>query len=387
MTKVNSTPSRRARKPIKPKKPHKDFPLFPHATRRWAKKIRGKLWYFGAWEDPQGALERWLAQKDDLLAGRIPRDRVSKTGVTLRELCNKFLTTKTLKVESGELSPHSFRDYHATCARLIDALGAGRLLIDIEPEDFEKLRAAMAKTWGKVRLGNKINEARVVFNYAYKNKLLDRPMVYGDGFSRPSKKTLRQERQRKDKKRFAAEELRTMIDGASQPLKSMLMLAINAGLGNEDVGRLPMKALDLEGGWLDYPRPKTAIVRRCPLWPETVACIKEWLSTRPTPKSEADATLVFVTAKGGSWAKSTTDNPVSKETRKLLNRLSLNGHRNFYAIRHTFSTESGGAKDPLATDFLMGHANETIREAYDEGIADDRLVAVVNFVRRWLFGS
>ncbi len=52
-------------------KPRPDFPLFPHATGRWAKKVRGKLRYFGkVADDPHGekALDLWLAQKDALLA-------------------------------------------------------------------------------------------------------------------------------------------------------------------------------------------------------------------------------------------------------------------------------------------------------------------------------
>jgi hypothetical protein len=74
MSKENSTTSAGADKPTdthetpaagkaaKPSKPYPDFPLFPHATRRWAKKIKGQIHYFGPWDDPNGALARYLEQ-------------------------------------------------------------------------------------------------------------------------------------------------------------------------------------------------------------------------------------------------------------------------------------------------------------------------------------
>jgi hypothetical protein len=116
----------------RPSKPYPDFPLFPHATGRWAKKIRGRFAFFGPWEDPMGALDRYLAQRDDLYAGRVPRPNPpgetapagpspatnrngSASNPTVRDLVNHFLTAKQRRIESGEMGQRAFSDYHAAC--------------------------------------------------------------------------------------------------------------------------------------------------------------------------------------------------------------------------------------------------------------------------------
>ena len=259
---------------------------------------------FGPWADPDAALRKYLEQKDRLHAGLVPRDAAGS--MTLRDLCNRFMTTKTMLRDAGELSIHSWRDYYTVCSRLIDGLGPDRLLADIQPADFERLRAAWARKWGPVRLGNEINKTRVLFNYGYKNGMLDRPIRYGEGFKRPSRRLLRLARAAKGLRMFEADELRRVIEAADQPLQSMILLGINCALGNSDVGHLPINALDLDHGWLTYPRPKTGITRHCPLWPETVAALRSWLNQRPAPMTAAGNDLVFVTSQGGTWTKATS---------------------------------------------------------------------------------
>lgn len=382
MTKLHSTRTPTAGKPAKP---YPDFPLFPHATRRWAKKIRGRMHYFGPWDDPDGALQKYLDQKDALHRGLTPAD--TREGLTVFLLCGKFLTTKKRMMEAGELSVHSYRDYTKVCKRLIKMFGKARLVVDLRPDDFERLRTKLAKTYGPVRLGNEINRTRIVFNYGLKSGLIDKPMVYGEGFRRPTKKTLRKHRQEQGPKMFQADEIRRMLDAAKQPLKAMILLGVNCGFGNSDVGTLPLDAVNLDTAWLNYARPKTGIDRRCPLWSETVAALKEWLVMRPDPKNMEHAGLVFITAKGDGWAKATSDNPVSKETRKLLDRIGVNGHRSFYCLRHTLQTIGDEARDFLAVRHIMGHVGADIADAYREKVSDDRLRAVAEHVRSWLFSK
>ncbi len=285
------------------------------------------------------------------------------------------------------MSPHTWKAYHEVCAELVETFGRDRLLTDLLPEDFEKLRARWAAIWGAERLATEINRARTVFNFAWKNGMVSAPMRSGEGFKRPSKKVLRLNKAEKGPMMFEADEMRRMINNAAQPMKSMLLLAINAGLGNNDIAQLPLKALEIKHGWLNYPRPKTGIMRRCPLWLETLASLREWLSQRPQPKAEADAAILFLTVRGHTWAKNISDRPITHECRKLLDKLGINGTRNFYAIRHTFETFAGESKDQVAVDAIMGHVDGSMASVYRERISDERLVAVSEHVRAWLFAK
>ena len=383
---AHSTRPKRAKKPAKPRP---DFPLFPHANGRWAKKVRQRLIYFGSWaDDLKGvrALNLWLDEKDALLAGRTPR--VSADGLTVRDLGNTFLTAKEQQRDAGDIAARTFAEYLGTCTMVVGAFGKKRLVVDLAADDFGLLRATLAKRYGVHRLANEIQRVRTLFKFAFDAGLIERPVRVGPTFKKPSARIMRAHRQKNGPRMFEASELRTILDAAPQPLQAMILLGINCGFGNHDCGTLPKSALDLSKAWVDYPRPKTAIERRCPLWPETVIALREAISGRAGPKDQGDAGLVFLTKYGQPWAKETTDNPVTKEFRKLLDVLTIyRPGLGFYALRHTFETVAGETRDQVAVNHIMGHVDTSMAGVYRERISDQRLKDVVDVVHHWLFQS
>ncbi len=383
----------------KPPKPHPEFPLFAHATKRWAKKVRGKLHYFGPWSDPQAALARWLDEKDALLAGRKPRPKAD--GITVRELANAFLTAMRERVDTRELTPRSWSDLYQVCARMIKVFGPGRAVEDLQSDDFELLRKSFASTHGLVTLQSDLTRTRILFNWGTRTgRISDRN--YRAMIVRPTAKAIRRDRLTKPRREFSRDELHVLIDAAPQPMRAMILLGINCGYGNQDCALLTQDYLDLQRGWVSFPRPKTGAQRRAKLWPETVAALREAITQRPKPLDGSFALRVFITFKGNGFEARTKtpaagdgeklagyeDNPISKQFSKLLTSLKMRRYGNgFYSLRRMFETIGGGCLDQVAVSFIMGHVADAgdMSAIYRQHIPDERLEAVGDHIHAWLF--
>ena len=404
-------------------RPSSDYPLSPHASGKWQKKINGETHYFGAWakrvdgkleriegDGWQDALETYNRQANALHDGRTPR--ITADGLTIAELCNRFLTSKLRKMESCELSPRSFAEYRHATDLIIATFGKPRLVDDLAADDFESLRACMAKRWGPARLGKFVILVRSIFNYAKNNNLIDREVSFGSEFTKPGKAVMRKHKEASDKKLFTAEEIRTILDALAgremavkkkigkvvkvklppnPQLRTAVLLACNAGLGNTDISSLQFKHLDLRSQWLDFPRIKSGLPRRAPLWNETVEALNATIAQRRAHKSAADSNCVFINRAGRRMVQMTErshQDYVSSQFRAALRELNINGRRGlgFYSLRHTFATIGLQAADRDAVRYLMGHAAHDVLAAYDEtGPSDVRLRTVVQHVHDWLF--
>ncbi len=61
--------------------------------------------------------------------------------------------------------------------------------------------------------------------------------------------------------------------------------------------------------------------------------------------------------------------------------------RGVYGLRRTFETIGGQSIDRVAVDFIMGHGKGHMASVYRRRISDERLGAVTDHVRQWLFSA
>jgi integrase len=405
---MSTTAAAAKSKPVKPKKP-KDFPLTPHPRGSWCKKIDGKVHYFGPWSDPAAALEAWEQFDCDRKAGKPMRPRRDGR-LTVKDMTNAFLTAQNDRVEQGGLKLRSYRELKPVLEDFARSVGITARVADLAAADFTRYRASLLKKKnGDDRLGSHSVKrhttiVRTCFRWAFEEDLIEKLPKYGSDFGQvrglgiSATKPLM----------FTPDEIRTMVNAATAPLRAMILLGINCGFGNTDVGTLPIAAVDLDAGFIAFPRTKTGISRRCPLWPETIDAIRESLAVRRRPIEPEDADVLFVTRGGRPFTGNTaikkdglivdvriTDS-LAGCFKKLLGECGIrkvskagnaisDGRGSFYSLRRTFRTIADEMMDDHAANVIMGHTAKSMGEKYVQRIGDERLRRLVDHVRSKIF--
>jgi len=156
-----------------------------------------------------------------------------------------------------------------------------------------------------------------------------------------------------------------MVKAADAELKAMILMGINCGFGPKYCCTLSATAV--ARGWHNYPRPKTEVERRCPLWPETLEAIK----------------AVGLPLNGRAWDRFIVD----REFKKVCKKANVEC-QGFYTLRRTFETIATTADVPQAIiDAIMGHARNDMASVYRQKVFDDQLKKCTEHVRQWYLGK
>lgn len=399
------------------KKKVSECPLVQHKNGQWYRKVKGRFFYFGT--DLDAALKRWVAEKDYILAGQpIPK---ASGDPSIVALANLFIANKKGKVASGAIEARTVEDYELTIKRLIGIVGKECRPQHLRPLDFAGIKAKLAEpvvngVHGKKPEGRKagpenlrgrqveqrspgsvggdIRRLRVFLNWCWKAELIPTAPRYGDEFSPPSRKEQRRRRAKEGRKDFTADQIKAILSHCHPPLRAMVLVALNGGVGNLDIANMEYRHLsDIAASPIavDYPRGKTGAPRRFFLWPETAAALRDYIAVRPDPRSDTFKEIIFLTRLRHPWIRKgekTITDSISFEFSKARKAAGLDRGA-FYDLRRTFRTVAAGAMDREAADLIMGHADDAddMGSLYTQHIDDDRIGKVCEHVRQWLLGS
>jgi integrase len=385
-----------------------DFPLYLHGSGQWAKTIKGVKWYFGT--DKDAALNRYLDERDAIRAGRNPRTRVAVAGESpsLAELGNLYSDYLRQRVAEGKIVPRTKKEAEKTIHKLIAISGKDDQPASWTVFDFQRIRDELFKPVGRkteIRGGVKgptverrsvatvdgdVRRIQAFLNWCHARKLIPAP-DYGDAMDQMNAKEKRLSKRQRGNRTIPTEQILATLDQCSVWLKPLVMLAINSGMGNKDVGMLRIGDYDHSSHWLDYARHKTGCDRRIWLWPETHTCIGDYLKIRQFPFGKGNSDILFTTKHRSIWYRETeqvTHDAIGKAFSRAC-ELANAGEFGFYDLRRTFQTIAEETGDFVAVRHVMGHAPATndMGSVYRQEVSDERIQRVCAHVRKWLFGK
>ena len=169
------------------------------------------------------------------------------------------------------------------------------------------------------------------------------------------------------------EKLFRVADGVDT---SLLLLGVNCGFGNMDIGTLKLADVDLDKATVTHCRSKTGVMRQLKLWPQTVSVLRQYLKYhRGTPAEPQFADRFFIGTRGRPlcWERTDSDgkfrrsDAIKNRFVRLYKKARLKRPygRGYYALRHFFATQIGICSHDLReVQSVLGHKNISMQFHY-----------------------
>jgi integrase len=307
--------------------------------------------------------------------------------LTVGQMTEGFYDWYRQQIAKGERRAISLKTHMTAHRFLRQAFDDDDRVNDLTPGDFRRLeKVCLAGNIRQNTARNRLNSCIAVFNWAtdmYPGEVVVKRGLY---LKRIDKKKQRAEKKEKNLP-WTADEAQKVLSLSLRPEHSwravyggQLHLAILIGL---NTGSTPKEILeytwaDVEpDGWMTPPRSKNGNFRRFRLWPEVMAL----LGKRPATPSKP---LLKWTVTGGIGSMVTRNFILLKKAENLPTGWT------FYSTRTTLINNcynAGFTSDVAAIECITGHSNNHASHFYRERPDDERIWAVLQSQREWLFGS
>ena len=191
------------------------FPLTLHPTGQYCKKIKGRMFYFGA--DRQKALQRYHERASALHSGSPPQPHFAETQINMLTLCNLYLQHAESRVASGEIKLRQLHDQIALLRNFVRFIGPNCLVCQVCTMDLQEYRNKLigegkaAKT-----INNRIAAFKAMYHWALENEVIK---------AAPNLKAVKKIPIRKTERPvFTTEQIQSLMIAARPKLKAMLLL-------------------------------------------------------------------------------------------------------------------------------------------------------------------
>lgn len=279
--------------------------------------------------------------------------------------------TGWLEHRKGEIAPASYASYKARATHFIGWLAefADRPLAEIETGHFVRYRDAVATARTASTANHGIKVLRAIFEDARRGGFIAENPAKDCGLLKKVAGTSRRP--------FTLDELRRVLDAASEEWRSLVLFGLYTGQRLGDLARLTWQNIDLQAGEIHLATAKTGRLVRIPIAAPLLAHI-ETLPAGDNPKAPLHPKAAALATVNGST--------LSRQFGELLASLGLReastGHEakedgkgraarrgkselSFHSLRHTATSmmKNAGISPAIVQD-IIGHDSAEISAHY-----------------------